>query len=492
MKISHLVWCSLLAVSSLAAQNLQVAPMVQPPSGTIQVVPQVKKPEAKALQAQAPLVTKITVEAERAKAKAAPSVQPVVKNRQTLKPFAVAPHGQGKGLPLATAAPQAMPSVKVRPDLMPSALLPGAATAKSARAEEADEVPNLVYLDEGFTVSPLPANPGSPLEIKATIKNTGSNAYTGRLYAALVTLDGESNITNIPYISDGTAVGLPAGQIPLVSLNRADELMSAFNAGEVTLMDVDLTGTSALGSSGRYQVWDYNATQLLYLGFNTRQGLCRDPEVRRGIARAIDRDYISDTILARHAISSALPVHPDSPWYDQALAGELSYAPASLEGLGLEGRPLTLAVNIENTAKSAAATYIAQQLERAGLVVSVERLPWADYLDALSRGRFDLYLGEVYLTPDFDLTPLVGTGGGLNYGGWSSGATESYLSAFRASQGTGRQAAASALYRHLCQQVPIAPICFRSGTVLTQYGRVEGLSPVYGNLFSGLENWVIS
>lgn len=285
---------------------------------------------------------------------------------------------------------------------------------------------------------------------------------------------------------------LPAGQIPLVSLNRADELMSAFNAGEVTLMDVDLTGTSALGSSGRYQVWDYNATQLLYLGFNTRQGLCRDPEVRRGIARAIDRDYISNTILARHAVSSALPVHPDSPWYDQALAGELSYAPASLEGLGLEGRPLTLAVNIENTAKSAAATYIAQQLERAGLVVSVERLPWADYLDALSRGRFDLYLGEVYLTPDFDLTTLVGTGGGLNYGGWSSGATESYLSAFRASQGTGRQAAASALYRHLCQQVPIAPICFRSGTVLTQYGRVEGLSPVYGNLFSGLENWVIS
>ncbi len=212
MKISHLVWCSLLAVSSLAAQNLQVAPMVQPPSGTIQVVPQVKKPETKALQTQAPLVTKITAEAEAAKAQATPAVQPVVKNRQALKPFAVAPHGQGKGLPLATAAPQAMPSVKVRPDLMPSALLPGAATAKSARAEEADEVPNLVYLDEGFTVSPSPANPGSPLEVKATIQNNGSTAYTGPLHAALVILDDGSNITDIPYISDGTAVGLPAGQ----------------------------------------------------------------------------------------------------------------------------------------------------------------------------------------------------------------------------------------------------------------------------------------
>lgn len=212
MKISHLLVCSLLAVSGLAAQNIQVAPMVQPPSGTIQVVPQVKKPEAKALQAQAPLVTKITVEAERAKAKAAPSAQPVVKNRQTLKPFAVAPNGQGKGLQLAPAAPQAMPSVKVQPGLMPSALLPGTAATKSTKTGEADEVPSLVYLDEGFTVTPLPANPGCPLEIKATIKNTGSNAYTGRLYAALVTLDGEGNIISAPYFSDGTDVGLPAGQ----------------------------------------------------------------------------------------------------------------------------------------------------------------------------------------------------------------------------------------------------------------------------------------
>ena len=284
--------------------------------------------------------------------------------------------------------------------------------------------------------------------------------------------------------------GLPAQQISLISLNRSDELMSAFNAGEVTLMDVDLTGNSALGSTGRYQVWDYNATQMLSLCFNVGQGLCRQADVRQAISQAIDREYVADTVLARHAVPSALPVHPDSPWYDQALAEEAGYDPSVLTQLGLEGRPLTLAVNIENTAKSAAATYIAQQLQRAGLVVTVERLPWEDYLEALSRGRFDLYLGEVYLTPDFDLTPLVGTGGSLNYGGWSNGTTQSLLSAFRTAQGEGRRSAA-ALYRHLLQQAPIAPLCFQNGTVLTQYGRVEGLSPVYGNIFSGLDNWSI-
>ena len=270
----------------------------------------------------------------------------------------------------------------------------------------------------------------------------------------------------------GGAENRPITQIPLAPMTRADGLMSAFNAGEITLMDVDLTGSSALGSSGRYEVWDYNTTQMLYLGFNAQQGLCRDADVRRAIAQAVDRQA-------------------DSPWYDDAIAGELAYDPTVLTGQGLEGRPLTLVVTIENTAKSAVATYVEQQLESAGLVVTVDRLPWGEYQETVAAGDFDLYIGEVYLTPDFDLSPLLGLGGSLNHGGWTSNVIGGLLSSFRTAQGDARTAAASSLCLHLTQQVPIAPICFRNGTVLTQYGRVEGLSPVYGNIFSQLESWTI-
>ena len=289
----------------------------------------------------------------------------------------------------------------------------------------------------------------------------------------------------------GGAENLPIAQIPLASMTRADGLMSAFNAGEITLMDVDLTGSSDLGSSGRYEVWDYNTTQMLYLGFNAQQGLCRDADVRRAIAQAVDRQDVVDSIFARHGTASALPINPDSPWYNDAVAGELAYDPAVLADQGLEGRPLTLVVNIENTAKSAVANYVEQQLESAGLVVTVDRLPWEEYQETVAAGDFDLYIGEVYLTPDFDLSPLLGPGGSLNYGGWTSSTISGLLSSFRTAQGDARAAAAASLCMHLVQQAPIAPICFRSGTVLTQYGRVEGLSPVYGNIFSQLDSWTI-
>ena len=117
-------------------------------------------------------------------------------------------------------------------------------------------------------------------------------------------------------------------------------------------------------------------------------------------------------------------------------------------------------------------------------------LPVRD-LAALERGDFDLYLAEVRLTADFDLTQLVGTRGGLNYGGWSDPSTDGLLSAFRAAGAELRSSAAASLCSHLIQNAPIVPICFKNGSVLTQWGRLSGLDPVRDNVFHGLENWVL-
>ncbi len=288
-----------------------------------------------------------------------------------------------------------------------------------------------------------------------------------------------------------SASSLPVQEIRLASLTKSDELVSAFNSGEVSLIDVDLTGNSELGSSGSYQVWDYPSTDLLYLGFNASQGLCRDPEVRRAVARAIDRSILADTIFARHAAASAIPVHPVSPLYNEELAKRLSYDPSILASLKLKGRSLTLLVNIENTAKSSAANEIARQLQEAGLRVTVERLPWEEYTSALAARDFDLYLGEVYLTPDFDLSALITPGGALNYGGWEDNIIPGLLSAFRTAEGDLQQSAAASLYRYLCQQVPIAPICFKNGSVLTQYGRLDQLNPTQYNVFYDLSQWTV-
>ena len=289
---------------------------------------------------------------------------------------------------------------------------------------------------------------------------------------------------------------LPCTEIPLRAVSRSDDLIFAFSSGDVSLVDVDLMGTNAMGYSGSYETWDYATTDLIYLGFNTQSGLCRSAGVRTALTRGIDRDAVAQTVYASHAVSTALPVHPASPLYDQTLAGVLSYAPealvSQLEDLGVLGRELVLLVNRENTAKLSAAQLIAGQLESAGMEITVNALDFEDYTAALAQGDFDLYLGEVVLTADFDLTALLSSGGALNYGRWQDAQGDSLLSAFVQASGEARTAAARALFEYLNQQAPIAPVCFKNGSVLTQWGRLSGLSSVRGNVFAGLENWTIS
>ena len=292
-----------------------------------------------------------------------------------------------------------------------------------------------------------------------------------------------------------SGITLPVSEIPLKSVSKSDELILSFESGDVALVDVDLMGTNSLGYSGSYETWDYATTSMLYLGFNTASGLCRDVRVRRALALAIDRESIAQVDFARHAVPAPRPVHPNSPLYDKSLAAELAYDPeelmAQLTALNLEGRSLTLLVNSENTARAAAAERIAGQLRSTGLKITLEKPAFEDYTLALEQGKFDLYLGEVVLSSDFDLSSLLLPDAQLNYSHWSDTAVAPLLSMYRASQGTQRSINARMLYSHLAQELPITPICFKNGCVLTRWGRLSGLEPVRGNVFYHLNGWTI-
>ncbi len=300
---------------------------------------------------------------------------------------------------------------------------------------------------------------------------------------------------------------VPLTQIPLRSVSTGDDLVYAFDAREISLVDVDLNSTNALGYSGRMETTDYPTTTLLYLGFNMENGLCRENSLRRALSLAFDRETMVERIFAGHGEAAALPIHPNSSLYDagvatQALWNEeeavrlLENAGWRLEEDGIrENRrsrlALKLIVNQENTAKAALADALAESLQRLGCDVTVDKLPWEDFSAALNRGSFDLYLGETVLTADFDLEDLLRTRGALNYGGCADGELDAWMDAYRAAAGEERQAAASTLWEQVTQVAPMVPLVFKNGSLLTQWGQVRGMAPTQRDVFFGLEGWQI-
>lgn len=297
---------------------------------------------------------------------------------------------------------------------------------------------------------------------------------------------------------------LPLESIALRTVDGADNLIYAFDTNDISLVTTDLTGTNALGYSTGYETWDCPSTTMLYVGFNTAKGPCADQTVRQALSRSFDRATLATALYARHALAAVLPVSPKSPLYSQALAEQNAYSAqaaaeqlaqagyALTDGVLYKGRSalsLTLLVGSENNFRTAAADYLAEQLRGLGITVELRKLGWADYEKALKAGGFDLYLAETMLTGDFDLTPLLAQNGGLNYGGYHSGEAAARLAEFRAAEPEDRTAASQALYETVLREAPIAPLCFKNASVLTQWGLISGLSPTRANAFYEIWSW---
>lgn len=304
-----------------------------------------------------------------------------------------------------------------------------------------------------------------------------------------------------------SAAALPYTAIPLTAVTAAAERIAAFDSGSITAVTTDFSSPYALGYSSSYETWDYPTTALLYAGFRASGGPCQSPLVRRAFSLAFDRAGLAEVQLSGHADPAELPVSPLCGDWDEdaaarlrydpeqaaALLDEAGYAVSEEDGLRYRRREalgVTLVVNSDNDTRQAVAARLAEALTELGVTVTVERLPWNDYTAALAAGRFDLYIGETRLTGDFDPSALLT--GALNYGAYENWELTQALWAWRAAREDGRAQAAQVLWDRFAQDAPIAPLCFKRGSMLVRWGLVSDLTPTRGNPCYQMEHWTVA
>lgn len=292
-------------------------------------------------------------------------------------------------------------------------------------------------------------------------------------------------------------------EIALVPIEGADDLIYAFDCGNISLVTSDLTGTNVLGYSSGYEIFDYPTTTMLYVGFQANYGPCKNFLIRQAISRSFDRATVTNSLLAGHGSATCLPFSPHSTLYNADYEEPLAYDPAAVELLNAAGcstgengqlyidrtaLSLTFVVNTDNSFKLAVAEYLTEQLVDLGISVDLQKLAWDDYITALERGNFDLYLGEVTLTADFDLTSLLSKNGTLNYGGYTNAEMDALLIQLRTAAESNRTQAVTAFLEQFQADMPLAPLCFKNHAVLTRWGSISGLEPTRQNPFYHLDS----
>ena len=352
------------------------------------------------------------------------------------------------------------------------------------------QVENVSHADGTVTVTLNSPNASFPALLDIPVVKKGTEAMPAPLGTGPYAFsDTETGAVLIP--SEYRHTALPTACISLSPCSGSAALQHQFSSHQIQLITADLTAQDAHSPSGSVELWDADTTVLQFIGFNVANPLFSSPELRNALGLGIDRRTLVATHLAGHALPAQAPISPVSPLYPAVLDTTYSrdsYIDAMTDAGYNAGitHEVTLLVNADNKHKVSTASYIADALSICDIKITVHALPWSEYTAALESGGFDLYYGEVRLTADWDLSPLVGVGGSMNYGGYTDDGMTFMLTQFSASDKPEES------MRHLCRylqaQSPLLPLCFKRISVLTESGVVEGLAPTAANPFASLDS----
>lgn len=319
------------------------------------------------------------------------------------------------------------------------------------------------------------------------------------------------------YIVNGT---LPtATLIPNPHCARSEPL----NIGTINLFEVNDSDGLAYGLQiGNYHYW-YNdlasgeytrvnaglsvvpTNNLVYIGFNDQKSILTENAVRRAVSMLLDRDEISSQGFQGHALSSVVPFNPS--WggiKNIPLSGKTSAnvdgAKALLEQAGYtsvnrygyrcsssKSLNCTLTVCKDNDFKLAAAQQIKQQLAKLNFNVKIIELSYKDYKQAIAEGNYEMYLGEIKLSANMDISRFFYAGSTPNCAIDLIDENENEFTVcydeYRALL-SGELSMAD-FCRSFEAEIPFVPICYRCGVEI--YSR-DFTSPISGTCYDNFYN----
>lgn len=220
--------------------------------------------------------------------------------------------------------------------------------------------------------------------------------------------------------------------VKLVNTPDEEALSHAIEIGAVDMYYTDLSDCNILRMSGNRV--NVTLNNLVYIGVNLNNSILKNAYMRHGISSALNREKICEDAYYTNAVPATGVYNP--AW--QAVKGIQSIQTTSKIDISIENFKkigynkgdneeffvnaggdvieLRLLVNEQNAFRNNAAELIASQLAAAGIKIKIESVSYEQYLARLKAGQFDLYLAEICINDNMDLTELLCSGGTAAYG----------------------------------------------------------------------------
>jgi len=273
-----------------------------------------------------------------------------------------------------------------------------------------------------------------------------------------------------------------ASSIPLREAESATQIRDAFEFSNVGLVCANPGSDSYADYRCDYELWDCENGIFLYLVCNMESKLFSIPAVRAALTYAIDRDAIVSKFYQGFAHSATLAASPLSPYYNQRLASEYTYAPEkfmqALSDNYLSGAAIKILVNKQDTQRLRIAREIGKMMTACGLVVEMVEVTGNDYYYYLGIRNFDIYVGQTRLSANMDLSAFFSPSGTLNYGNITDASIYAMCQEALANKGNYIN-----LHKMVADDGRLCPILFQTYGIHATRSLLTGLSPSRDNVF---------
>lgn len=223
------------------------------------------------------------------------------------------------------------------------------------------------------------------------------------------------------YGNTGSKSAVP--RIDLFTVSTQDELVHRYFNSDIDILSLSSSQNDNPVLQGDAEKHIISGNSLLYIGFNTSLESFSTPESRLAIYHLIDRGELTALFGEKEYIPVQYPIRKESrtaSFLEETLLPDESQVSSLLRKAGfynsrgsraLEFKSNTfslvlLACSDSNDA-ALAAGYLQEKLESVNFTVELKLLPYKEYIDALDKGKFNLYIGTTNPSVNYDYEYLV-------------------------------------------------------------------------------------
>ena len=286
-----------------------------------------------------------------------------------------------------------------------------------------------------------------------------------------------------------------------------ERYMTMLEASEIDFSSGDIVDLMTYMPKGSLKLHDYPENRMVYLGFNMRNEVLSGSLTRKGIAELIDRENIVDSVIFSRGTASEIPINPASYLY---YGGNVNFKADELQansllgddgwGPDMDGRfirkvngteqsiTLELLANSDSAEQSNVAEAVAAHMNRFGLVITVTKLPYDEFISRITSGSYDMFIGEINVPANMELTQITSASG--NYFAYNNPELDTIM----AQMG---MAASDEELKELFQQyseivlndMPFSVIYYRKGSLISSANVTSGINPTYTWLYNNCSTW---